>query len=109
MALTTRTVGNVTVLELTGRFDAHMAPALLEWYGKLRTAQVVVNLAGVNFIDSSALAALTGGMKRCRQQKGDLKLCALQQPVQVIFELTRMNRAFEIFPSETEAIASFTH
>lgn len=107
MALTTRTVGNVTVLELIGRFDAHIAPAILEWYGKLRTSQVVVNLAGVNFIDSSALAALTGGMKRCRQQNGDLKLCALQQPVQVIFELTRMNRAFEIFPTEAEAIASF--
>jgi anti-sigma B factor antagonist len=108
MALTTRTAGKVTVLELNGRFDAHMAPAVLEWYGQLRDPLVVVNLAGVNFIDSSALAALAGGMKRCRQREGDLRLCALQQPVLVIFELTRMIRAFEIFASEAEAVASFS-
>jgi anti-sigma B factor antagonist len=108
MALKTRTIGSVAVLELSGRFDAHMAPAVLEWYGQLQTAQVVVNLAGATFIDSSALAALAGGMKRCRQREGDLRLCALQQPVQVIFELTRMVRAFEIFASEAEAVASFS-
>jgi anti-sigma B factor antagonist len=108
MALKTHAAGNVAVLELAGRFDAHMAPAVLEWYGQLPTSQVIINLAGVNFIDSSALAALVGGMKRCRQRDGDLKLCALQQPVQVIFELTRMQRAFAIFTSEAEAVASFT-
>lgn len=109
MALVTRTSGRVCILELSGRFDAHMAPAVLESYAKLPTPFVVVNLAEVNFIDSGALAALAGGMKRCRQRDGDLRLCALQQPVQVIFELTRMHRAFEIFATEAEAVASFTH
>ncbi|MEI8166528.1 MAG: STAS domain-containing protein [Chloroflexales bacterium] len=108
MALNTRALGNVSVLDLQGRFDAHIAPAVIEWYGRLPTAQVVVNLAGVTFMDSSALAALTGGMKRCRQRGGDMRLYALQQPVQVIFELTRMYRAFEIFATEAEAVASFT-
>lgn len=109
MALTTRTVGDVVVLELAGRFDAHMAPELLEWYGQMRAPRVVVNLAAVSFVDSSALAALAGGMKRCRQREGDLKLCAMQQPVQIIFELTRMNRAFEIFRTEAEALAAFAN
>lgn len=107
MALKTRTLGTVTVLKLTGRFDAHMAPELIEWYGRLREPQLVINLSEVHFIDSSALAALAGGMKRCRQRQGDLKLCALQQPVQVIFELTRMDRAFEIYSTEAEAVAAF--
>lgn len=108
MALSTRSSGKVTVLELSGRFDAHMAPTVLEWYGRMSDPFVVVNLSGVHFVDSSALAALAGGMKRCRQRKGDLKLCCLQQPVQIIFELTRMQRAFDIFTTEAEALASFT-
>ena len=107
MAFKTRTIGSVTVLELSGRFDAHMAPDVLAWYGQMPAPQLVIDLSRVNFIDSSALAALAGGLKRCRQRAGDLKLCGLQQPVQVIFELTRMNRAFEIFPTEAEAVASF--
>ena len=109
MALNTRSIGNVGVLDLHGRFDAHMAPAVIEWYGRMPTPHVVINLADVTFIDSSALAALAGGMKRCRQRDGDLRLCTLQQPVRVIFELTRMHRAFEIFATESEAISSFTH
>src|ERR671929_137943 len=59
-------------------------------------AHVVVNLAGVKFVDSTALAALVRSMKRCRQQGGDLHLCGLQQPVRIIFELTRLDRAIEI-------------
>jgi len=108
MALITRGSGSVAVLEIAGRFDAHVAPDVLAWYKQTPSSAVVVNLAGVNFIDSSALAALAGGMKRCRQRGGDLKLCGLQQPVRIIFELTRMERAFDIFATEAEAVASFT-
>lgn len=107
MTLTTHSVGNVSVLELSGRFDAHMAPEVIDWYGQLPSPSVIINLANVHFIDSSALSALVGGMKRCRQRNGDLKLCGLQQPVRIIFELTRMNRAFDIFATEAEAIAAF--
>lgn len=107
MTLTTRSFGKVTVLELEGRFDAHMAPAVFEWYKQMPSPFIVVNMAGVHFIDSGALAALMGGLKRCQQRDGDLRLCGLQQPVKIIFELTRMQRAFEIYASEAEAVASF--
>ncbi len=66
-----------------------------------------MNLAGVQFVDSTALATLVQGMKRCRQLKGDLRLCGLQQPVRMIFELTRLDKAFEIFSGEDEAIQAF--
>lgn len=107
MDLNSRMVGPVCVVELRGRFDAHMAPALKAWHERTRASSVVVNMAGVTFVDSTALAALVGAMKRCRQDGGDLRLCALQQPVRIIFELTRMNRAFEVFDDEATAIAAF--
>jgi anti-sigma B factor antagonist len=110
MALNTRSIGNVAVLELAGRFDAHMTPPVVDWLERTATkspAQVVVNLANVHFIDSSALAVLVKGMKRCRQQNGDLYLAGLQQPVRIIFELTRLDKAFQIYQHENEAVEGF--
>ena len=47
-------------------------------------------------------------MKRARQRDGDLRLCCLQRPVRMIFELTRLDKAFEIFAGEDEAIQAFS-
>ena len=105
----TRKIGNVTVLDLAGRFDAHTAPVAAGAIEKSLTppARVVVNLAGVHFLDSTALATLVQGMKRCRQAGGDLRLCQLQQSVRIIFELTRLDKAFDIHATEADALAAF--
>ncbi len=105
-----RREGLITVLSLDGRFDAHNAPEVVEWLEKnieANAAQLVINLAEVKFIDSTALAALVKGIKRCRQLGGDLRLCGLQKPVQIIFELTRLDKAFYIYADEKAAVGSF--
>jgi anti-sigma B factor antagonist len=112
MALSTRSTGNIQILELNGRFDAHVVPPVAEWLEHISAndpAQVIIDLSRVNFVDSTALATLVKGMKRCRQQNGDLRLCCLQQPVRIIFELTRLDKAFEIYPDEDEAVNAFGH
>jgi anti-sigma B factor antagonist len=110
MELKTRHVNNVLVLELEGRFDTQTVQPVRELIRNATSnapAQLVVNLESVNFVDSTALSALVEGMKRSRQLQGDLRLCNLQQPVRMIFELTRLDRAFEIFTNEEEAIQAF--
>ena len=110
MELRTRTASNVQILELEGRFDTYTSPPIKAWLeSALHTEPplIVINLAGVNFVDSTAMATLVQGMKRCREVNGDLRLCELQQPVRMIFELTRLDRAFEIFAAEHEAVAAF--
>jgi anti-sigma B factor antagonist len=108
MSIKTYLHGQIGLIELSGRFDAHATPALKTWQDQPDPpANVVVDLSGVTFIDSTALAVLVSGMKRCRQRGGDLHLCGLQQPVRIIFELTKLDRAFEIFPSSAEAISAF--
>ncbi|MEI7643166.1 MAG: STAS domain-containing protein [Chloroflexales bacterium] len=111
MQQVSRSINDVAVLELSGRFDSHAAPAVSAWMDSVtgrQPARVVVNLSGVHFIDSAALSALVSGMKRCRTGKGELYLCCLQQPVRIIFELTRLNRAFTIFDEEAIAVAMLT-
>jgi anti-sigma B factor antagonist len=110
MELKTRHINNVLVLELDGRFDTQTVPSVRELISNATSgepAQLVVNLDDVHFVDSTALSALVEGMKRSRQLGGDLRLCNLQQPVRMIFELTRLDRAFEIFTNEEEAIQAF--
>jgi anti-sigma B factor antagonist len=97
---------SVDVVQLKGRFDAHEVAPINTWLDEQilnGNVNLIVNLEGVNFIDSTALSTLVRGLKRCREQNGDLHLCSLQQPVRVIFELTRLDRAFDIFATEEEA------
>jgi len=101
---------NLPVLQLKGRFDAHEVEPVNAWLAeqvKAGSAKIIVNLESVNFIDSTALSTLVRGLKLCREQNGDLHLCSLQQPVRVIFELTRLDKAFNIFPNEEEAAKGF--
>ena len=104
--------GSVSILQLGGRFDAYEVSTVKSWLDQKTTrkpAQVVVNLSGVNFIDSTGLATFVQGMKHCRNHEGDMHICGLQQQVRLIFELTRLDRAFRIFSEETEAVEAFSH
>jgi len=110
MKMKWRLIGKIAVLEPIGRFDAHNAPAVAEALAEARNSSLkdaIVNLGQVNFLDSTALATLVQGMKHCRQLGGDLHLCCLQQPVRIIFELTRLDKAFDIYETEAEALHAF--
>lgn len=110
MEIVKSTFGIFPVLQLKGRFDAHEVEPVRVWMQEqvlLDRVKFIVNLEGVNFIDSTALSTLVRGLKHCREKQGDLHLCNLQQPVRVIFELTRLDKAFDIFATEEEAANSF--
>lgn len=112
MELRTRALGNVKVLEISGSFDVYSAPTARDWFTTevaRDTANIVVNLANVDFLDSTALSTLIQGKKITQANKGDLRLCNLQQPVRMIFELTRLDKVFEIFIREEEAVKAFNN
>lgn len=105
MHIIVRTDNEVTILDLSGRFDSHTAPQVTQALSNALTGtrQTLVSLAGVDFVDSTALATLVQAMKRHRQQGGELYLCGLRPPVYMIFELARLDQAFTIFADETHA------
>jgi len=110
MLINSKKENGIPVFELSGRFDAYEVKAVDEHLmeaARVVPSQVIVDLSQVNFIDSNALATLVRILKQCRQNEGDLYLCNLSQPVRIIFELTRLDRAFRIFDSTGEAIKSF--
>lgn len=103
--------GNVQILALSGRFDVTTAVPVREWIDEAITSEpplLVINLEEVDFMDSTGLSTLVHGRKQSREKNGDLHLCNLQQPVRIIFELTRLAQYFEIFIGEEEAVAAFS-
>lgn len=107
MYVKVRNADKVNILELAGKLDLYSAPhfrqAVLE-ATSANLAQVVVNLREVTQLDSSGLSALVLGLKRARENQGNLCLCCLQSPVRMIFELTRFDKVFEIFVREEDAV-----
>lgn len=101
-----RVMDKVQIIELTGRLDAHQGKQVDTILAEaIRAANhTVVNLSNVHFIDSTGLAILVKGMKHHREQQVDLVLCELQQPVRIIFELTRLDKMFAIYSTENDAV-----
>jgi len=101
---------SVVVVIVEGDLDASNAPDLRAKFEELigqGENQYVIDLSGVPFMDSSGIAALVNLFKRVRIGAGDVKLCGLQEEVKKVFELTRLNRVFDIFDTCAEAAASF--
>jgi anti-sigma B factor antagonist len=70
-------------------------------------AQVVLDLSRVRFMDSSGLGAMLSCQRQLTARKGELKLCGLTKQVRAAFELVRLHRIFDIYPSKAEAVLAF--
>jgi len=69
--------------------------------------KVLVDLAHVGYIDSSGMGALVAALKHARTAGGDLRLCALQDDVRAIFEMTRLIKALTIHGTRGEALGAW--
>jgi len=101
--------GHLLITVLEERIDAHnsseLKSAILQSIGHGQP-QIVVQLEKVRFIDSSGLGALLSGYKHAAAQGGKLVLTNIQQQVLSMFELTRLNRVFEIYHDVDEALGN---
>lgn len=98
-----------TVLAVTGEVDVYTAPRLREKLVELVSQgkhQIVVDLEGVDFLDSTGLGVLVGGLKRLRSHEGELSLVCTRQRILKVFEITGLTKVFSIFDSVDEAVAA---
>ena len=92
------------------RLDAHNSEQLKAEMNRLFSAgtkELIIDLKEVRFIDSSGLGVLVSGFKNASTRQGSLRLSGLQTQVKSMFELTRLHRVFEIFPTVDDALESF--
>jgi anti-sigma B factor antagonist len=96
-----------TVLAVSGEIDIATAPSLREKLHSLLADQkprLVIDLDDVGFLDSTALGVLVGALKRARTDDGEVRIACAQPRVLKVFEITRLDSAFDLYDSVEEAV-----
>ena len=108
---TSREIGSVTVIDLDGRITLGDGSALLRDLirEKINSGHkmLLLNLAGVNYIDSTGLGELVSGYRLVKGQGGELKLMNLSKRVSDLLQITKLYSVFDIHNDEVKAVASF--
>ncbi len=111
MKATTRTLGDVTIVEISGRIVLGAESAALRSLvcELLREGhkKILLNLAQVNYIDSSGLGHLVSAFTTVRKQDGELKLLKLTNKVHDLMQITKLYTVFDIRDDEAEAVKAF--
>ncbi|HEY3605778.1 MAG TPA: STAS domain-containing protein [Sporichthyaceae bacterium] len=109
LSLSTRTEGDRTVVSVGGEIDVYTAPKLREQLVDLINAgqyHLVVDMEDVEFLDSTGLGVLVGGLKRVRAHDGSLRLVCTQERILKIFRITGLTKVFPIHDSVADAVAA---
>jgi len=108
---THRDAGNVTVVDLSGRIVLGDGSALLrKTIRELLEDQrkkILLNLADVDYIDSSGIGELVSGFTAVKNQSGDLKLLHLTKKVRDLLQITKLFTVFDVYTDESTALKSF--
>ena len=111
MTTTTRQVGGVTIVDISGRVVlGEESAALRNLVGDLLNKghkKILFNLGDVNYIDSSGLGSLVSAFTSVRKQEGELKLLNLTNKVQDVLQIAKLYTVFDIMDDEAEAVKSF--
>jgi anti-sigma B factor antagonist len=112
MKLTIRQVDGVTILDLSGRItlgegSVQLRDAIRDLLSKGQK-HILLNLADVNYIDSSGIGELVSAYTTVRNQGGELKLLNLTKKVHDLLQITKLYTVFDVKDDEASAIASYT-
>jgi anti-sigma B factor antagonist len=106
IAASTRSVGEITIVDLVGQIDLGGSPALRKTLlSSLKdTNHMAINLVGVSYIDSSGIASLIEVLQVARNAKKRLVLFGVGGAVFQVLQLTRLTSVFEIAETEEQAL-----
>src|SRR6266576_5142676 len=96
------------VLAIEGDIDLHISPAITESLNamiKKKPERIVIDLSRATYIDSAGVAALILAMQEVEGYGGKFFLSGLQETIRSIFEISRLDRTFRIFPNVDAALA----
>jgi anti-sigma B factor antagonist len=108
---TYRDVGTVTVVDMGGKITLGDGSALLRKTVRAlleddRT-HIIINLADVDYIDSSGIGELVHAFTSVHNRNGELKLLHLTKKVRDLLQITKLYTVFDVFTDEASAVSSF--
>jgi anti-sigma B factor antagonist len=109
--LTTRQVGDVTVIDAAGRITlgegASAFRDLIRDLAAKGDKKIILNLNEVSYIDSSGIGELVSGFTTVTNHGGQLKLVGLSKRVKDLLQVTKLYTVFEAFEEEADAVRTF--
>jgi len=99
------------IVEVAPKGDLDMASVSqmkLQDYLNAGRVKLVLDLEGIEYIDSAGLGEIVRSMKRAREAGGDLRLCGVHGQVGKIIEITGLHKALAVYPTREEAVASWS-
>jgi len=112
MTASTRLVGGVTIVDLSGRIvlgegSAGLRDLVLNLVSE-GNKKIILNLSDVNYIDSTGLGELVSALTSVRKQGGQLKLLHLTESVRNLLQITKLYTVFDITDDEAVSVRSFS-
>lgn len=107
-----RQAGDVTILDLSGKItlgegSVALRTAIRRLLGEGKN-KILLNLAGVGYIDSSGIGELVSSFTAVNKEGGQLKLLKLTQKIQDLLAITKLLTVFDVFDDEGEALGSYS-
>ena len=109
LTLTNREVDGHTIVAVGGEIDVYTAPRLRDQISELVAAgktNLIVDLEAVEFLDSTGLGVLVGGLKKVRAEDGSMSLICSQDRLLKIFRITGLAKVFTIHADEKAALSA---
>lgn len=110
MVVKDKTMGGIVVLSVDGEINFNSSPDFRKAFLKVldsKAKKVVINLSNVAYVDSSGLATLVEALQKTKSNGGRLRLAGLCAKVKSLFEITKLEKLFEIFSTEEDAVKAF--
>jgi len=111
MKFSSKETQGVTVIALTGNVlggpDANVLNDQLRNLLGSNKKKVVIDLGAVQFINSSGLGMLIGGMTTMRNGGGELKLARASKKIHTLLEMTKLSSVFDVHESVKDAVGAF--
>ena len=110
MHLATRQVGDVSVIDVTSRNMGGYAPSIRDAVARLHgdgKTRIVLNLEGLEYVDSAGLGDLVTCNIRAAQSGRPLKVAAITPRIEQLLKTTRLATTFDRYPTVEDAIASY--
>ena len=110
MVVKEKKVGDVIVLVIEGEINFNSSPDFRKAFLKVlesKALKVAVNLSSVAYVDSSGLATLVEAHQKMKGSGGRLRLTNLTPKVRSLFEITKLEKLFDIQSTEEEAVKNF--
>ena len=110
MRINSEEKNGISIFRINGDIDLESSPEVKKFFDRIaaeKKDKIVINLKDVSYVDSSGLATLVEILKNLRTYGGKLKLTNLSEKVKGLFEITKLDKLFDISAEEESALTSF--